>query len=199
MHNRIELRRAPRPLVLDPRNLPLMHPLKHAITRDMEPLRRDVLLHAPQHLSIAHARRLQQSDEIVDAEMAVRTAMRLAGAGWTLRQDALAAEGRIAPAAAVGVAADVAVRVPHVVAVLLVEGVVRRVAEGGAPELKAVLQAEAEAFQEESVLQPAVVLEVRVAPEREVQVAHAEGEVGAEGIDGGGGGSAAVGKEAVVV
>jgi hypothetical protein len=94
-----------------------------------------------------------------------------------LGQNLLAAVGAVAAAAAVGVAADVAVDVAHVVAVLLVEGVVGDLAERGPPEDEALLQVESDALEEERVLQPPEVLEVCVAPERPVQVRHAHGEV----------------------
>ena len=73
----------------------------------------------------------------------------------------------------------------HVVAVLLVEGVVRDEAEPFAPEGEAFVEREADALKEEGVLQPAVVLQVRGAAQRAVQVRHAEGEVAGrdEGVD----------------
>ncbi len=117
--------------------------------------------------------------------------MRLARPRRMFRQDLLARVGGVPPSAPVGVAADVAVGVADVVAVLLVEGVVGDEAEGGAPEAEALVEREADALEEEGVLQAAKVLEVGVGAQGEVEVVHAEGEVGGEGVDGGGGDGAA--------
>ena len=113
--------------------------------------------------------------------------MRLARAGRMFGEDLLARVRGVAASAAVGVAADVAVGVADVVAVLLVEGVVGDEAEGGAPEAQAFVERQADAFEEEGVLQAAEVLEVGVGAKGEVEVVHAEGEVGGEGVDGGSG------------
>lgn len=187
MHNGIQLPRRPAPLLLDPLQLPLMRPLKNPITRNMEPLPLHILPHPPQHIPITHPRRLQQARQILDAEMAVRASMRLPSTGGVFGQDLLARERRIAPPPPRGVPADVPVRVPDVVAVLLVEDVVGVVLEALPPEEDAVVEGQPEAFEEERVLQPREVLEVRVLAQREVQVAHAEGEVRGEGVDGCGG------------
>lgn len=55
-----------------------------------------------------------------------------------------------------------------------------------APEDEAVFEGEADAFEEEGVLEAAEVFEVAVFAEGHVEVAHAEGEVLGEGVDGGG-------------
>lgn len=193
MDNRIQLPRRPAPLLLDPLQLPPMRPLKHPITRNMEPLPLHILPHPSQHIPITNPRRLQQARQISNAEMAVRAPMRLARAGGVFSQDLLARERRVAPPAARRVAAHVPVRVPDVVAVFLVEGVVGVGLEGGAPEMDAVVEGEAKAFEEEGVLQAAEVLEMRVLAQGEVQVAHAEGKVRGEGVDGGGGDGGAEG------
>lgn len=119
--------------------------------------------------------------------------MRLARAGRMFGQDLLARERRVPPPATRRVPAHVAVRVPDVVAVFLVEGVVGVIFEALAPEVDAVVEGETEAFEEEGVLQAAEVLEVRVLAQGEVQVAHAEGEVHGEGVDGCGGDGGAEG------
>jgi hypothetical protein len=85
--------------------------------------------------------------------------------------------GLVAAAAAVRVAAHVAVRVPHVVAVFLVERVFSDELERRAPEDEAFLETEPDAFEEERVLlQPAVMLKVAVFPECRVEVFYAEWE-----------------------
>lgn len=109
--------------------------------------------------------------------MPVRTPVGLARPRRMLGQNLLTAKRTVATASPVRVAADVAVCVPDVVPVLLVERVVRHLVEGAAPEGEALLQVQADALEEERVLQTAVVLEVSVATQRPVQVGHACGEV----------------------
>jgi len=113
--------------------------------------------------------------------------VRLARPRRVLRQDLVAREGRVAAAAAVPVAADVAVGVPDVVPVLLVEDVVGDGAEAAAPVLQRVFEGEAQAFEEERVLQARVVLEVVGGREGVGEPRHAEREGGGEGGDRGGG------------
>ena len=125
--------------------------------------------------------------------------MTLPTAGRMLREDFLAREWRVASATADGVAADVAVRVADVVPVVLGELVVGLGLEGVAPEDEAVFHGEAEAFEEERVLQAAEMLEVAVFAERHVEVSHAEGEVLREGVDRGGVDGNAVGEGGVGV
>ena len=187
MHDNIQIRRAPAPILPHPLQLPLMRPLKHSVARNMIPFLLHILFDAPQHLPIVHPRRLQQRREVVDAEMPVRTAMALATSRRMLRQDFLARKGRISAAPPQRVATHVAVRVAHVVAVLFVEGVVGDEAEGAAPEEQAVLKGETQALEEERVLQAAEVLQVAVGAKGGMQVAHTEGEVLREGINGGSG------------
>lgn len=91
--------------------------------------------------------------------------MRLPAPRGVFGQDLLAAEGGVPSAPADRVAADVPVRVPDVVPVFLVEGVVGHELERLAPEDQAVVEAEPDALQEEGVLQTAVVFEVRIPSE----------------------------------
>ena len=72
-----------------------------------------------------------------------------------------------------------------VVAVFLVELVIGVVFEALPPEEDAILQSQADAFQEEGVLQPAEMFQVVVFAQGEVQVAHAEREMRGEGVDAG--------------
>ena len=71
----------------------------------------------------------------------------------------------------------------YIVLVLFVEFIVGLFLEARAPENEAVFQAQADAFEEEGVLQAAEVLQVVVFAQGEVEVAHAEGEVLGEGVD----------------
>ena len=94
-----------------------------------------------------------------------------------LHQDLLTRVRTVAAAAAVRVAARVAVRVPHGVAVFLIKRIFSDELERGMPEDEALLETDSDAFEEKRVLlQPAVALEVAVLLERRVEVFHAEWE-----------------------
>lgn len=134
MHNRIQLRSPPRPVPLHPLNVGPVRPIKHPVARDVVPLLLHVLPNPLQHVAVPDARRLQQGRQVIDAEVPVGAPVALPAAGRVLGQNLLAGERRVAAAAADRVATDVAVGVPDVVAVLLVEGVVGDKAEGVAPE-----------------------------------------------------------------
>ena len=84
---------------------------------------------------------------------------------------------RVAAPAPVGIAAHVAVRVPDVVAVLLVELLVCHEPEAVAPEAQRFVEGEPDALEKERVLQTAKVLEVRAGVEGVLEVRHAEWEV----------------------
>ncbi len=73
---------------------------------------------------------------------------------------------------------------PDVVFVFLGEGLVGDELERLAPEDQCFFEGEADAFEEEGVLQPTVVFEMTVFAQGGVQVPHAEGEVYGEGVDG---------------
>lgn len=187
MHNRIaHVLRQRRPLGLDLVQLAPMTPLKHAIARDVKPLPLHILPNALEDLAIPHAHTLEQPDEAVLAVGAIGAPVVLAGAGEGLGEEFLARVGRVTSAAAVRVAADVAVGVPDIVAVFLVEGVVGDELEAVAPEEEAFVEAEPDALEEEGVLEAGEVFEVVVPAELDVEVAHAEGEMGCEGVDGAG-------------
>jgi hypothetical protein len=121
-------------------------------------------------------------------------------------EEFLAAERRVAAAALVGVAADVAVAVADVVEVFRFElfcgaglSVCSRCVvavslylwgltvgdqfEGFPPEDDALLHVQSNAFQEERVLQSALVLQMAVLAQLAMQVLHAEGKVRAQTIN----------------
>lgn len=104
-----------------------------------------------------------------------------------LCQNLLAAKGAVAASSPVRVAAHVAVRVTHIVSVVLVELVVGDFVERAAPEHEALLEIQADALEEQRVLQTSEVLEVSVPPEGAVQVGHARREVLGEIVNVGGG------------
>ena len=154
MHDRIQLAGRPRPLLLNPLQLHLVRILEHTVTSNMIAflLRRHILPYSPEHIFIIDSRSLKQCDEVVGREMAVRAAVRFAAAGGVFGQDLLAREGGVALPAPRSVSTDVAVRVTHVVFVLLVEFVVCFLSEARAPEDEAIFQAQPDAFEEERVL-----------------------------------------------
>lgn len=84
--------------------------------------------------------------------MAVRASVAFATPGGVLRQDLLAGERRIASSSPGGVAAHVAIRVPDIVAVFLVESVIGDELESLPPEDEAVLQGQTYPFEEKRVL-----------------------------------------------
>lgn len=133
-------------LLLGPLDLLLMGPLKHSVTRDVESRGGHVVPDSLEDISLRDARGLQERGEIVDAEMPVGTTVAFPGARLVFGEDLLAGERRVATTTPVGVPADVAVRVPHVVPILFVERVVRDQLEAGSPEHKALFEAEAESF-----------------------------------------------------
>jgi hypothetical protein len=109
--------------------------------------------------------------------------MGIARAGRMLHEDLLAAIRAVSTTTTVRVTADLAVHVPHIVLVFFVELVVRDLAERRSPEVQRLVDAEANALQEQRVLQAAIVFEVRVPPERAVEVGHAGGEVLGKVVD----------------
>ena len=156
-----------------------------------------ILLDALQHPLIRHPHPLQQARQVVHVKVPVRTPVRLPGPRRLLRQDLLAAVRTIPPAPPIRVTTDITVRVPHVVPVLLVKLIIRKLPEARPPEDQALLEAEAHALEEQRVLQPAKVLQVGVAAEGAVQVRHAGGVVPGEGVDVAGGDLGAGGEGAV--
>lgn len=146
-----------------------------------------VLLDALQHGSVRNTHRLHQRRQILQVEVSVRAAVRLPRPRGVLCQNLLAAKGAVAASSPVRVAAHVAVRVTHIVSVVLVELVVGDFVERAAPEHEALLEIQADAFKEQRVLQASKVLEVSVSPEGAVQVGHARREVLGEIVDVGGG------------
>ncbi len=111
-----------------------------------------VVLYAGQYRPVGDGHALEEGSEVVSVEVSVRAAMCLSRARGVFGQDALAAEGAEATAAAVAVSPDVAIGVADVVAVFFVEGVVCEVPEARAPEDQGLLEREAYALHEERVL-----------------------------------------------
>jgi hypothetical protein len=109
--------------------------------------------------------------------MAVRAAMGLSGPWWMLCEDLLTRIRRVAFSSAIGIASNITVGVTDVVSVLLVELVVCDLLESTPPEDQAIFEGQANALQEQGVLQSTEVLQVRVRTQLRMQVFHAEREM----------------------
>ena len=134
VHDSVEIGGAPRAVVLDLFDLALVRPFEDAVARDVVALLGHVFLDRLQHVAVVHARALQYRCEVVGREGPVWTAVGLAGPWKWLRQELLTRVGCVASSAPVGVASNVAVRVPDVVFVFLLELVVCHELEGAPPE-----------------------------------------------------------------
>jgi hypothetical protein len=94
-----------------------MRRLKHSVASDVVPLPPYIFLHVAQKLAVRDAHVRQEGDQVVGGVCSVWTAVVQTGGGERFCEEFLAAEGRVAAAALVGVAADVAVAVTDVVKV----------------------------------------------------------------------------------
>jgi hypothetical protein len=119
---------------------------------------------------------LEECREVLNAEMPVWASMCLAGARLVLHEDLLAAVWTVSVSSSVAISAYIAVGVSHVIPVLFVEYIVGNFRERASPEEQALLERESDAFQEESVLEPPIMLQMSVSAERTVQVLHTERE-----------------------
>lgn len=90
MQNRVQLAGRPKILLLDTLDLVLVLGFKHTVTRDVIPLLSDILPDALQQFPITDTRTLQQRDQVIRAERAVRAAVRLAARGERLGKQFLA-------------------------------------------------------------------------------------------------------------
>lgn len=111
-----------------------------------------VFLDTLQHRPIIDTHRLHQCIQIFQIKVPVRASMRLTRAGGVLRQNLLAAKRAVPATTAVRVAADIAVRMAHIVTVLLVERVVGDLVEAAAPKSERLLQVQTDALEEQRVL-----------------------------------------------
>ena len=133
--------------------------------------------------------------------MAVRTTVGLPWSGRMVRQNLLAGEGAVAVSATIAIPAHIAIGMTNIVAILFIEHIICDFGERGAPENETFLEGQPDAFEEKGVLQTAEMFQMRVAAEGAVEMGHAEGEGGGEGVDvaggdvgaGEGGGGGAVG------
>ena len=139
-----------------------MRMLEHPVASDVIPfpLWSHILSHPSEHVSVVDSCGLEQRYEIIRTKMPIRTSMRLAASGRMLGQDLLAREGGVTPASSYRIAADVAIRMAHIVLVLLVEFIVGFLLEACAPEDQAVFEGQANALEKERVLQSAIVFQM---------------------------------------
>jgi hypothetical protein len=142
-----------------------------------------ILLDTPQHLVILHPHSLQQRRQILHREMPIRTTMRLARSRRVFSQDLLATERAISIPSPIAIPAYIAVGMPHIIAIFLIKLIIRDLIKPTPPEHKAFLEIQAYAFEEECILQPAIVFEMRVPPQRTVEVLHAQREGRGERVD----------------
>jgi hypothetical protein len=142
-----------------------------------------VLLNPSENIVILDPYRCQQIGQVLYGEMPIWTAVRLARSRRMFCQDLLAAERAIPVSSPIGITAHIPVCVTYVISVHLVEVVVRDRIESLSPEGEAFFQIESDTFQEESVLQPSIVLQFGIAAERAVQVLHAERKGWRERVD----------------
>lgn len=91
------------------------------VARHVEFLLVLVLLYTLQDTPFAHTHCLHQCRQILQVEVSVRAAVRLARSWWMLCENLLATERAVPVTAAVGIPTNVAVRVSHVVTVVFVE------------------------------------------------------------------------------
>lgn len=160
MHDCIKICRTPAPIILDLLDLLLVAPLEHPITRYVIPLLADIFPDRLEDIPLVDANSLQNRNEVVRCECAVRTAMCLAWPGERLCQQLLAGVGGISPASAVAVSPDITIRVTNVVSVFFGELVVCHELEAPSPEHYALFQTQADAFQEQCVLQSPKMLQM---------------------------------------
>lgn len=198
MQNRVELRAIPSAVLLDLLDLVAVLVLKHAVARNMVPLPLYIVAHLVERLPVVHTRLLEQTNQVVWRESAVGAAVRLARSWQRFRRQLLTRVRRVALATPVGVASYIAVGVANVVAVLLVELLVGDELEAAPPEYETFFQVEADAFEEECVLQTSKMFEVRVLPQRAVKVLHTKGEMLTQGVDRGSSGRGETIKSAVI-
>jgi hypothetical protein len=102
-----------------------VRPLKNAVAGNVISLLLDIVSNASQHIPIIDTDGLEESGQIVHTEMTVWAAMCLASSRWMLCQDLLAGKWGISTSTPIGISAYVAIGVPDVVSILLIERVVR--------------------------------------------------------------------------
>ena len=134
MHDCIKICRTPAPIILDLLDLSFVAPLKYSVTRYVIPLLADIFPDRLEDVPLVHADSLQNRNEVVRCECAVRTAMCLAWTRERLCQQLLTRVGGISPASAVAVSTDIAIRVTNVVSVFFGELIVCHELEAPPPE-----------------------------------------------------------------
>jgi len=103
--------------------------------------------------------------------------MGLTSTGGILHQNALAGKGRVSSTSAIGIASNISVRVTNIVLVFGVELIVGKALERLTPEKDTLIQAEANALEEQSILKTAKMFQVVILAKCCVKTTHAQGKV----------------------
>lgn len=107
-----------------------------------------VFLDALNDRSIGDTHTLYQRRQIVHIEMSVWTSVSFAWTGRVLGEDLLATKGAITTTPAIRITTHIAVYVPNIVSVFLVERLVIDLAEAASPENQTLLEIKSDALEE---------------------------------------------------
>lgn len=75
MDDDVQIRRSPCPIFFDSLDVSFMRPFKYPVARNMIPLLLNILPNAPDDIPVVDSCSLQQRRKIVNAEVAIRTAV----------------------------------------------------------------------------------------------------------------------------
>lgn len=185
MYNSVQLCSGPTAIFLNLLDFTLVRPFEHAVAGYVISLLFHVFLDPTQDIPIVDSRRLQQSREIVEAEVTIGASVTFTRTRWMFRQNLLARVRRVASAAPDGISPHITIYMAHIVSILLVESIIGDQLEGLSPEDKTILQRKPNTLEKEGVLQSTKMLQVTVLAESQMQVPHAQREVLGQSIDGG--------------
>ena len=122
--DRVQVGSAPGTIFFSLRDFYLVRPIKYTIAGNVKPLLLYILPYTIQYIAIIDTGCLEQCSEIFHTKMAVGTTVRLSASWRMFGQDLLAGKRRITPASPDCVSPHIAVGMPHVVAIIFIEGVV---------------------------------------------------------------------------
>ena len=138
MNNDIEIGGGPVSALLALLNFVSVSMFKDTVAGDMVPLSANVLGNTSQDIPVHDAGALEQRREVVRTEVSIWAAVAFATTRRVLSQYFLTRKGRITPATPIGVAPNITIRMPDVVAVLFVECVIGDFVKRLSPEDDAV-------------------------------------------------------------
>lgn len=160
MDNGIQIVVAPTAFILYFFDFLLVTPFENSIACYVVSLLDNIFLDCPEHITVVDTYSLEKRKKVVWGKCAVRTAVRLSRSRKRFRQKFLARVGSVTAATTVCIATYVAVGVTDVVLVFFLELLVCYQLEAAPPEHQTLVQAQAYSFQEESVLQTTIMLEM---------------------------------------